>query len=224
MEPDSGTIIIDGIDICTIGVQDLRSRLTIIPQDPVLFRGTVRSNLDIFGEHDDGKIWEAIRRVGLTGVQLDASVHDHGSNFSQGQRQLLCLARALLRNTKIVVLDEPTSSVDHETDAHIQEAIRSECRTSTVICIAHRLRTVADFDRVVVMDKGKVVEIGTPFELMMKGKEALQNKKGDDVFFWKMCLESGEVDKLYDIAKNAVEKQHRQKMAGRQSSGNLMTW
>ncbi|KAJ3324492.1 hypothetical protein HDV06_006903 [Boothiomyces sp. JEL0866] len=197
----SGSITIDGVDISEIGLYDLRSKLTIIPQDPVLFNGTVRSNLDPMSKYADAQIWEALNRVNfLDSVQscssdsdqsftLDSSVLENGSNFSQGQRQLLCLARALLQSNKIIILDEATASVDHDTDQHIQNVIRQEFTDSTVICIAHRLRTVIDYDKVLVLEKGNLVEFASPSELLEQ-----------DGYFKGMCMESGEYEYLYEAA------------------------
>ncbi|KAJ3276179.1 hypothetical protein HDV01_005627 [Terramyces sp. JEL0728] len=198
----SGSITIDGIDISAIGLYDLRSKLTIIPQDPVLFNGTVRTNLDPMSKYNDAQIWEALGRVNfMDSIQsissesdqafsLESPVMENGSNFSQGQRQLLCLARALLQSNKIIILDEATASVDHNTDQHIQNVIRQEFIKSTVICIAHRLRTVIDYDKVLVLEKGSLVEFATPFELLEQGGH-----------FKDMCMESGEYEYLHQAAQ-----------------------
>ncbi|KAK3500077.1 P-loop containing nucleoside triphosphate hydrolase protein [Neurospora hispaniola] len=199
VEISGGHITIDGIDISTIGLQDLRSRLAIIPQDPTLFRGTVRSNLDPFGEHTDLELWSALRQADLVQddqaptttatpsasgnalvvaeapaasngnsnnrISLDSIVEEDGLNFSLGQRQLMALARALVRGSQIIVCDEATSSVDMETDDKIQRTMASAFRGKTLLCIAHRLRTIINYDRICVMDKGRIAEIGTPMEL-----------------------------------------------------------
>ncbi|KAG0363974.1 hypothetical protein BG005_000006 [Podila minutissima] len=244
MDPISGTITIDGIDICKIGLLDLRSNLTIIPQDPILFKGTLRSNLDPFGEREDRELWEALRRSHLvpdtrpisrtqsmrnslelssltdevptespTGsvkgsettaedtvdpskITLDTPVKENGSNFSQGQRQLIALARALVRQSKIIVMDEATASVDFETDLKIQGTIREEMSNSTILTIAHRIRTIADFDRVLVMNAGEVAEFDKPLTLMKK----------EDSIFRSMCERSSEFDALLAIAE---EKERR---------------
>eukprot|EP00762_Andalucia_godoyi_P000617 ANDGO_05406.mRNA.1 ABC transporter C family member 2 len=169
----SGSISIDGVDIAKIGLDLLRKRaLCIIPQDPFLFSGTVRSNLDPFDDHEDQDVWRALERAHLKDVvadlplKLSAPVSEYGGNFSTGQRQLFCLARALLRHARILVLDEATASVDADTDRLIQQTIRTEFSECTILTIAHRLNTIIDYSRVIVMDSGKVVEIGTPAELL----------------------------------------------------------
>ena len=209
LEAREGQILIDGLDVSKIKLHDLRSRLAIIPQDPVLFSGTVRSNLDPFGEYSDKDLYDALARVhlisstsdgdgiltsrtamprhpGSTGAtmsgtatatanananiftSLGATISEGGLNLSQGQRQLLCLARAIVTRPKIMVLDEATSAVDIETDALIQTSIRAEFgrNTTTMLVIAHRLSTIADFDRILVLDAGKAVEFGSPKDLM----------------------------------------------------------
>ncbi|KAJ3206162.1 hypothetical protein HDU67_008352 [Dinochytrium kinnereticum] len=225
IEPSSGSIIIDGIDITDIGLQDLRSRLTIIPQDPVLFCGTLRTNLDPSGQKEDREVWDCLHKVKFMdtlhkpasstssskhdsvtcGVEelhefgghdsqrlsLDFPVAEGGSNFSQGQRQLLCLARAMLKGSKIMVLDEATASVDNKTDAEIQHAIRSpEFASTTVISIAHRLRTVADYDKILVLEHGRVVQFGSPLDLILVNGPLRE-----------MSIESGDFDELLDMAK-----------------------
>uniref|UniRef100_A0A6A7G4Z9 ABC transporter n=2 Tax=Hirondellea gigas TaxID=1518452 RepID=A0A6A7G4Z9_9CRUS len=187
IESAAGHIIIDGIDIATIGLHDLRSRLTIIPQDPVLFSGTLRMNLDPFGLYSDSLVWAALEHAhlksfisGLThGLQHE--IAEGGENLSVGQRQLVCLARALLRKTRILVLDEATAAVDLETDALIQITIREQFASCTVITIAHRLNTIMDNSRVMVLDRGEVKEFAPPAEL-------LQNKKS---LFYSMAKSAG---------------------------------
>ncbi|KAG8623951.1 hypothetical protein KVT40_008927 [Elsinoe batatas] len=189
----SGSITIDGLDISKIGLADLRSRLSIIPQDPTLFRGTIRSNLDPFNQHSDLELWSALRQADLVGanqeltdrsssarIHLDAPVEEEGLNFSLGQRQLMALARALVRNSRIIVCDEATSSVDFETDAKIQKTIQEGFRGRTLLCIAHRLKTIIGYDRIVVMDQGGIAECASPWELY----------KARGVF-WGMCQRSG---------------------------------
>ncbi|PKU86433.1 putative ABC transporter C family member 15 [Dendrobium catenatum] len=172
VEPSLGRIIIDGIDVCSIGLYDLRSRLSIIPQDPTLFQGTVRTNLDPLQEHSDFEIWEALRKCQLVEIVkqdyrlLDAPVAEDGENWSVGQRQLACLVRVLLKNRKILVLDEATASVDTATDNFIQKTIREETGRCTVITVAHRILTVIDSDLVMVLNEGKILEFGSPSELL----------------------------------------------------------
>ena len=218
VELSGGSISIDGVDIATVGLETLRSRLSIIPQDPTLFKGTVRTNLDPFGRYNDHELWNALRAADLVGEQTPASVSESGSesaslaekrsshvdideklaeaqaaelssptsptvatppnritldspvieeglNFSLGQRQLMALARALVRDSQIIVCDEATSSVDMETDERIQDTIRTGFKGKTLLCIAHRLRTILSYDRIVVMDQGQIAEIGPPKEL-----------------------------------------------------------
>lgn len=145
--PLNGIIKIDGLDISLLPLHELRNRITLIPQDPVLFSGTLRSNLDPFSEHDDASLWSALNRVefqaslqNVSESSLDAPVSENGNNYSQGQRQLLCMARALLRQNKVVILDEATASIDNATDSKIQEVLRDAFKHSTVLTIAHRLR------------------------------------------------------------------------------------
>ncbi|KAJ3073805.1 Multidrug resistance-associated protein 1 [Podochytrium sp. JEL0797] len=172
LELDSGKITIDGLDISTLGVKDLRSRLSIIPQDPILFSGTVRSNLDPFHDHLDADVWTALESAGMklavAGLEagLDSPVDSLGENFSVGQRQLLCLSRAILRQPKLLVLDECTANVDLETDHFIQHTLRTQMQNATILTIAHRINTVMDSDRILVLDAGKVVEFDSPRNLL----------------------------------------------------------
>ncbi|KAJ6885754.1 ABC transporter C family member 12-like isoform X4 [Populus alba x Populus x berolinensis] len=172
VELERGEIAIDGCDITKFGLTGLRRALSIIPQSPVLFSGTVRFNLDPFSEHNDADLWEALERAHLkdavrsSSLGLDAQVFEGGESFSVGQRQLLSLARALLRRSKILVLDEATSSVDVRIDALIQKTIREEFRSCTMLIIAHRLNTIIDSDRILVLEAGQVLEHSTPEELL----------------------------------------------------------
>ncbi|KAG5100253.1 hypothetical protein JHK82_045305 [Glycine max] len=174
MEPASGKIVVDGINISSIGLQDLRSRLCIIPQDPTLFNGTVRYNLDPLSQHSDQEIWEVLGKCQLQEVVhekeegLNSSVVGEGSNWSMGQRQLFCLGRALLRRSKILVLDEATASIDNATDMILQKTIRTEFADCTVITVAHRIPTVMDCTMVLSISEGNLAEYDEPMSLMRK--------------------------------------------------------
>ncbi|NXR26113.1 MRP3 protein, partial [Cinclus mexicanus] len=172
LEAVKGEIKIDGVKISEIGLHDLRSRLTIIPQDPVLFSGTLRMNLDPFNKYSDEEIWKALelshlkRFVSSQPSMLDYECSEGGENLSVGQRQLVCLARALLRKTRILILDEATAAIDLETDDLIQRTIRTEFVDCTVLTIAHRLNTIMDYTRVLVLDNGTIAEFDTPANLI----------------------------------------------------------
>eukprot|EP00256_Glycine_max_P059647 XP_014628250.1 ABC transporter C family member 10 [Glycine max] len=174
VEPAGGKIIVDGIDICSIGLHDLRSRFGIIPQDPTLFNGTVRYNLDPLSQHSDQEIWEVLGKCQLQeAVQekeegLDSSVVEAGANWSMGQRQLFCLGRALLRRSRILVLDEATASIDNATDLILQKTIRTEFADCTVITVAHRIPTVMDCTKVLAISDGKLVEYDEPMNLIKR--------------------------------------------------------
>lgn len=201
MEPSSGELLIDGVNVLQLPLHTLRSRLAIVPQEPTLFQGSVRSNLDPFSSTTDEVLWSALAKVKLKshvasmpGETLDDKlVAEKGSNFSVGQRQLLCMARALLRGTSILILDECTANVDHETDGLIQDTVRNELNGVTVLSIAHRLHTVAFYDLVLVMDRGQVAEFGSPLSL-------IENKNS---IFHSMCQSSGDFDYLVGIARDS---------------------
>ncbi|KAG9092782.1 hypothetical protein FRC06_011800 [Ceratobasidium sp. 370] len=189
VELTSGSISLDGVDISQIGLHTLRSNIAIIPQDPLLFSGTLRSNLDPFGVYDDARLWDALKRAYLvdrptaaqevpdgedmpSGAQtpvnrftLDTVIEEEGGNLSVGQRSLVSLARALVKDSKIIVLDEATASVDYETDRNIQDTISREFADKTLLCIAHRLTTIIGYDRICVLDAGQIAEFDTPAAL-----------------------------------------------------------
>ncbi|KAH8365091.1 hypothetical protein KR084_001279, partial [Drosophila pseudotakahashii] len=168
----NGSVLIDSRDTSEMGLHDLRSQISIIPQEPVLFSGTMRYNLDPFDDHSDEKLWSCLEEVNLKDLVADlpsglqSKINEGGTNFSVGQRQLVCLARAILRDNRILVMDEATANVDPQTDGLIQNTIRKKFKECTVLTIAHRLHTIMDSDKVLVMDAGRVVEFGTPYELL----------------------------------------------------------
>ncbi|ELT99037.1 hypothetical protein CAPTEDRAFT_212470 [Capitella teleta] len=202
-EPE-GTLRIDGLDIQGIGLHDLRSKISMIPQDPMLFNGTVRKNLDPFSQHPDEMLWQALGEVQLkVAVKdlahgLDSLVSEGGVNFSVGQRQLLCLARAILVHNRILVIDEATANVDPRTDALIQETIRVKFRQCTVLTVAHRLHTIVDSDRVLVLSHGEILEFDEPAVLLSNTTSA----------FYKMAAQTGETEltRLIEIADSAQER------------------
>ena len=272
LEAEKGSIIVDSVDIGAIGLQDLRESIVMVPQDPTLFSGTVRSNLDPFEWYTDEEVFDALRRVQLVTpadvlasqratpahsglhtpnpsdipasiahdptspdavrpsalasrsatrnasppksrpttaggtpmnrnpfTSLSYTIAESGSNLSQGQRQLLCLARALLKSPKVLLMDEATASIDYNTDAKIQETIR-ELQGKTIITIAHRLKTIVDYDRVVVLDQGSVKEVGVPWELLDPSRPG-----GEKRWFREMCEMSGEIEVLEREAKRSWE-------------------
>ncbi|CAG2101235.1 unnamed protein product [Medioppia subpectinata] len=223
VEP-KGEIVMDGINTGSIGLHDLRSKISIIPQDPVVFTGSVRKNLDPFGEYSDQRIWSALDSVQLKGAvgdlpgQLDGQLAEGGANLSVGQRQLVCLARAILRHNRVLVLDEATANVDHQTDALIQTTIlldeatanvdhqtdaliqttiRHKFSDCTVLTIAHRLNTIMDSDRVLVLDAGEIVEFDEPFVLLQRNGQ-----------LYDMCRKTGEhmFNHLLNMAKESQLK------------------
>lgn len=177
VEIESGRILLDGVDLSLLGLSDVRGRgMSIIPQDPFLAGATLRECLDPFGKHSDGGIMEALESVRLGSTSVDAvtllstKLEEGGSNYSVGERQLLNLARALLSQPKLLVLDEATASIDGETDAFIQRMLRTRFPNTTLVTIAHRLNTIMDYDYVLVMDKGRAAEFDSPDKLLsMKG-------------------------------------------------------
>ncbi|KAJ2730836.1 hypothetical protein IW152_004972 [Coemansia sp. BCRC 34962] len=231
IEAAQGHILLDNIDISKLGLEELRRNITIIPQDPVLFNGTIRFNLDPFNDYPDELLWDALKRSHLvsensdvsasssgtaspaevaiedpasiagrmSGIfkSLDAEIKENGQNLSLGQRQLVAMARALVRRSRLIIMDEATASVDFDTDNRIQRTIRgAEFSDSTLFCIAHRLRTIIDYDRVLVMDRGQIVEFDTPWNL-------LQIKNG---VFKGMCEKTGEYKHLRSVAQSKYDK------------------
>jgi len=174
IELSEGRILLDDVDIATIPLMRLRSQLAIIPQDPVLFTGNIRFQLDPFEEYSDAAIWEVLQQVNLAEMVrglpkgLEELVVENGENLSQGQKQLMCIARALLKQAKVLIVDEGTSAVDPHTDELIQQVLREQVarRGTTVLAIAHRLQTILDFDRILVLGQGQVLEYDAPQRLM----------------------------------------------------------
>ena len=215
IEAAGGTIMLDGIGISTIGLHDLRKALTLVPQDPSLLVGDLRSNLDPFDQFTDDEILRVLHRVQLirsgpthrnisaTGTTASAAesqfqdpsfqIMESSTNISLGQRQLLCLARAFLRSSKVVILDEATASIDYATDLSLQQTVAE--LDATVITIAHRLRTIIDYDMVVVMDQGQIVQRGRPWDLIQAtGK------------FQDLCRDSGTFEELVQLAAAASKR------------------
>ena len=176
MPQPTGQVIIDDVDIAKINIQSARRAMSVITQNPILFTGSLRMNLDPFQEYSDQELWDALEEASLKNMveklpkQLSEEIKECGANFSVGERQLLCLARALLKRSKIIIMDEATANVDYKTDQLIQETIHTKSRHCTVITIAHRLNTIIDYDRVVVLENGQVVEYDKP-EILLQNKE-----------------------------------------------------
>ena len=217
LEPETGHIKIDGCDISQIDLVTLRRAITIIPQDPVLFTGTIKSNVDPYDEYDNKKIFKVLAQVNLISagdieaaqnmgensitvrnkfINLQTEITEGGQNISQGERQLLFIVRSLLREPKIILLDEATSSVDYESDNLIQGIIRNEFHKSTILTIAHRLRSVIDYDKVLVMDAGEVKEYDHPSNLL----------KNEQSIFSSMCRDSGDLELLKQLANQSRER------------------
>jgi ATP-binding cassette subfamily C (CFTR/MRP) protein 1 len=190
VELDTGSIKVDGVDIRTVGLSRLRSKIAVIPQDPVLFSGSVRTNLDPFNEFTDERLYEVLGRVGLyvdraasssslssmserqtspVVKSVEDEVFESGNNFSVGQRQLLVFARALLRGANVVIMDEATAAVDADTDARIQRVMRVDFQHATCITVAHRINSILDSDYILVMDDGRAAEFDTPANLLSRG-------------------------------------------------------
>ncbi|XP_023241147.1 multidrug resistance-associated protein 4-like isoform X2 [Centruroides sculpturatus] len=207
MTETTGTITIDGIDTKEIGLRDLRSKISIIPQDPMLFTGPLRRNIDPFNEYSEETLWKVMEEVQLKEVisklpgGLDTHLTEGGRNFSVGERQLICLARTILRRNKILVMDEATSNIDKRTDSCLQKIIRERFKSCTVLTIAHRLNTIIDSDRVLVLDTGKLQEFDSPYAL-------LKNVNG---IFYNLVKKTGvtSMNELYKIAKEKYYAKER---------------
>ncbi|RHY66584.1 hypothetical protein DYB30_011291 [Aphanomyces astaci] len=203
-EVASGRVVIGGVDTATVGIKTLRESMAIIPQNPILFKGTLRAYLDPFESSSDAQLWDALDKVQLTPRvsleqgKLEAVIEENGENFSVGERQMLCMARALLRNCRIVVMDEATAAIDHETDQTLQRVIRQAFASSTVLTIAHRLDTVLDADRIMVLDQGRLAQCDAPENLI---------RAGAGIFF-ELCSEGGYLDKVHaSVAATATTSQ-----------------
>ncbi|XP_052217717.1 ATP-binding cassette sub-family C member 4-like isoform X4 [Dreissena polymorpha] len=218
VEP-TGSITIDDVDTLQIGLHDLRNQISIIPQDPVLFTGKLRRNLDPFSNHSDDALWKALGEVQLKNAVedlphgLDTEVSEGGINFSVGQRQLICLARAILRNNKILMIDEATANVDPRTDGLIQQTIREKFRKCTVLTIAHRLHTIMDSDRLLVLHDGEIEEFDAPHLLLQKPEGLLR----------KLVEQTGktETTNLIEIARKSYENKNRDDINEEVQASNL---
>jgi ABC-type multidrug transport system fused ATPase/permease subunit len=235
VEATSGKITIDNVDIAKIGLTDLRSQIMIIPQDPTILSGTLRSTLDVFDEYDDADIYEALRRVHLLTAEeevgpeaaaaaaaaatsstsqqdgeaernanvfrdLSHPVSEGGDNFSSGEKQLICMARAILRRNKVLFMDEATASIDYETDELISKTIRQEFSDSTILTIAHRIHTIIDFDKVLVMHRGSIAEYASPAELLRDHKSR----------FYGLCKATGKSE-FKNLREMAFDAERRRK-------------
>nr|UOU03342.1 ATP-binding cassette subfamily C4-4-1 [Brachionus rubens] len=208
-EPD-GSLIIDDLNIKELSLHDLRSKLSIIPQEPTLFIGTIRTNLDPLNQYTDHVLWDALEQVQLKDAiremkdGLESEVHKAGSNLSVGQKQLICLARALIKKSKILIIDEATANVDFKTDALVQDAIRECFKDCTVITIAHRLHTIIDNDRILCLSQGKVQNFGRPYELIEDETSVLHDLVN--------ALDKQEREKLIEMAKKAYKNSRKASM------------
>ncbi|XP_068575379.1 ATP-binding cassette sub-family C member 4 [Cebidichthys violaceus] len=215
-----GKIYIDGVLTSEIGLHDLRQKMSIIPQDPVLFTGSMRKNLDPFNQHSDEDLWKALEEVQLKSVveelpgKLETVLAESGSNFSVGQRQLVCLARAVLRKNRILVIDEATANVDPRTDELIQKTIRDKFSECTVLTIAHRLNTIVDSDRILVLDAGRIHAYDEPYTLL----------QDPDGIFYKMVQQTGkqEAAALLEVAKQAYDSRNRSNIPNGHSDTEVM--
>lgn len=185
MPEPSGNIVIDDVNIIDLNLQRAREMMSIITQDPILFNGSLRMNIDPFDKHSDQEIWNALEEANLKVMveklpnQLYGEIKEGSRNFSAGERQLICLARALLQKSRVMILDEATANLDYKTDQLIQDTIRRKFKECTVITIAHRVNTIIDYDRVLVLDNGRVVEFDKPQQLLQK----------EGGYFWKLFHE-----------------------------------
>jgi len=177
IEPTHGSIFIDGVDISQVGLDDLRNKITAIPQDPMLFKGTLRENLDLLKRYSDEQLWESLEKVCLKSKfesenGLDTAIKDNGENLSAGEKQLLCIGRAILAQSKIILIDEATSNIDPKTEQTILDTINNSFKDCTVITVAHRLKTIINSDRVMVMGEGQLLEFEKPDSLIKDEKSA----------------------------------------------------
>ncbi|XP_051908226.1 multidrug resistance-associated protein 4 isoform X2 [Hippocampus zosterae] len=215
-EPE-GKIYIDGVLTSELGLHDIRQKMSIIPQDPVLFTGSMRKNLDPFNQHSEEELWNALQEVQLKGVveelpgKLETVLAESGSNFSVGQRQLVCLARAILRKNRILIIDEATANVDPRTDELIQRTIREKFQECTVLTIAHRLNTIIDSDRILVLDAGRIHGYDEPYTLLLDPSS----------IFRKMVQQTGkqEAAALLAAAKKAYESRSRPNLSSGEADG-----